>query len=66
MPNPYGLTPYMSYAAIAEALGLSTNEVRRLERRALTKLYRYLIRNDYSFEVMSPAQRQLVRLYEPD
>jgi DNA-directed RNA polymerase specialized sigma24 family protein len=56
----------MSYAAIAEALGLSTNEVRRVERRALRKLYLHLTRDDFSFEDMSPEQRKPVRLYEPD
>ena len=66
MPNRSSLTPHMSYAAIAEALGLSTNEVRRIERMALRKLHLHLILNDFNLEDMSPEQRQVVRLYEPD
>lgn len=66
MPNRSGLTPHMSYAAIAEALGLSTNEVRRVERRALRKLHLHLILNDFNLEDMAPEQRPSVRLYEPN
>jgi hypothetical protein len=66
MPNRSGLIPHMSYAAIAEALGLSTNEVRRVERRALKKLHLQLIRNNFNLEDMSPEHPTLVGLNEPD
>jgi DNA-directed RNA polymerase sigma subunit (sigma70/sigma32) len=56
----------MSYPAIAEALGLSTNEVRRIERRALRKLHLHMILNDLNLEDMTPEQRPTVRLYEPN
>jgi hypothetical protein len=66
MSNRSDLAPRMSYPAIADALGLSTEEVRRIERRALKKLHLRLVLNEIGLEDMAPDERPRVRRYQPD